>query len=327
MKHITLLLLSALSVTLSALAQGPLAPPGAPAPTFKTLQQVEPRTPIANLPYFITQPGSYYVVTNLITGGSGGIVISNNNVTVDLNGFALIGAGGGNGVRVGGSRTNIAIRNGTLSGWNGAVDATSASSVQLERISASHNVGTSALAAGDHALVVACTADFNSNVGILAGLGSVVKMCAASGNGGFGIQTFSGGTVSGCSVISNTTDGIRLGFNSTVIDCTASFNGNNGISLSQGSLARNNTCVGNGGAGIVTTGFGNTVDQNHVANNSRGIEVPIASNLIIRNSASRNPPTGATSSSNYVFTGTPNFGPTNATTGVVTNHPWANFNF
>ncbi len=34
--------------------QGALAPPGAPAPTMKTLTQVEPRTPIPALPYVIS---------------------------------------------------------------------------------------------------------------------------------------------------------------------------------------------------------------------------------------------------------------------------------
>ncbi len=49
----------------TAIAQGPLTPPGAPAPTMKTLDQVEVRTPITNLPYTITQPGSYYLIANL----------------------------------------------------------------------------------------------------------------------------------------------------------------------------------------------------------------------------------------------------------------------
>ena len=34
----------------SLLAQGSLTPPGAPAPTMKTLDQIEARTPITNRP-------------------------------------------------------------------------------------------------------------------------------------------------------------------------------------------------------------------------------------------------------------------------------------
>ena len=39
-------------------AQGPLTPPGAPAPTMKTLAQVEPRIAITNAPYTIKRPRS-----------------------------------------------------------------------------------------------------------------------------------------------------------------------------------------------------------------------------------------------------------------------------
>jgi hypothetical protein len=42
------------------LAQGSLTPPpGAPAPTMKTLDQIEARTPISSAPFTISAPGSY----------------------------------------------------------------------------------------------------------------------------------------------------------------------------------------------------------------------------------------------------------------------------
>src|SRR5689334_14686480 len=87
------LLLSTLNACLSTChAQGSLTPPGAPAPTMKTLSQVEPRTPISSLPYTITNPGSFYVTTNLNYSGAGnGITVSSGNVTIDLNGFTLQG--------------------------------------------------------------------------------------------------------------------------------------------------------------------------------------------------------------------------------------------
>ena len=78
----------------SAYAQGTLAPPGTPAPTMKTLQQVEPRTPISGLPYTITNSESHYVTGNLESTGNG-VVIATGNVTPDLMGFSLNGDGGG----------------------------------------------------------------------------------------------------------------------------------------------------------------------------------------------------------------------------------------
>ena len=86
MKKIALLLPVALLLpALPCAAQGPLSPPGAPAPTMKTLEQIEPRTPISSLPYTITNSGSYYVVSNLHSTGHG-IVIEVSGVTVDLMG-------------------------------------------------------------------------------------------------------------------------------------------------------------------------------------------------------------------------------------------------
>jgi hypothetical protein len=61
-KQLTIFIASA---TLSALGQGVLTPPGSPAPTMKTLSQVEPRTPISSVPYTITESGSYDLTTNL----------------------------------------------------------------------------------------------------------------------------------------------------------------------------------------------------------------------------------------------------------------------
>src|SRR3954469_20973728 len=78
----------------SLFAQGSLTPPGPPAPTMKSLNQVEPRIPISSAPFNISAPGSYYLTANLnAAAGAVGITVAADHVTIDLNGFAVIGHG------------------------------------------------------------------------------------------------------------------------------------------------------------------------------------------------------------------------------------------
>jgi hypothetical protein len=121
MKTKTLLTATASSFIIlhSAFGQGALTPPGAPAPTMKSLAQIEPRTPISAAPFTITAPGSYYLTTNLTISAGTAINISANNVMLDLNGFTLFStetpAASSVGISLN-SVTNITIIRGCISG-------------------------------------------------------------------------------------------------------------------------------------------------------------------------------------------------------------------
>jgi len=100
-------------------AQGSLTPPGAPAPTMKTLAQIEARTPISSAPFTISVPGSYYLTTNLTVSSGDAIIIAASGVTLDLNGFTLSSTANpaaGYGVRLNGSLSDITIANGHIRG-------------------------------------------------------------------------------------------------------------------------------------------------------------------------------------------------------------------
>ncbi len=93
-------------------------PPGAIASTNCT--QIN-EDAIGPLPFTISNPGCYVLTSNL-TGVSGqpGIVIDADHVTLDLNGFALIGvAGSTDGVKMLGIHENIEVRSGTVTDWGG----------------------------------------------------------------------------------------------------------------------------------------------------------------------------------------------------------------
>src|SRR5437763_11008128 len=95
---------AALFLPLAAFSQGSLTPPGAPAPTMKKLDEVEPRTNLQATPaavgvdttnpsyhFIISQPGSYYLSANVLVTKANGIQISAEGVTLDLNGFQVSG--------------------------------------------------------------------------------------------------------------------------------------------------------------------------------------------------------------------------------------------
>ena len=270
-------------------AQGPLTPPGAPAPSMKTLDQIEPRTPISSQPYTITQPGSYYLTTNLIGGAVVGIEINADNVTLDLNGFAVIGPGN-TGINVEDGHTNTFIRNGAVQDWvNTGVYAGRAYNCQTERLMVSGN--GRGIWAGTNATVSACTVQSNSLFGISCERGSVILGCTV-GNTALlsGISSGAGSTIKDSTVQGNSTDGITVGENSTVSGCTARANGGIGIFVSLGCTV--NDCVSKNNAldGFRSDTGGTFSHCSSTFNTGKGYALGIG-NTITACSAARN--TGA----------------------------------
>ncbi|MBI3882360.1 MAG: right-handed parallel beta-helix repeat-containing protein [Verrucomicrobia bacterium] len=366
MKTPHLLLATALVVLLSTLnaqlstvfAQGGLTPPGAPAPLFKTLQQVEPRTPISALPFTISNSGSFYVTSNL-TGiaSANGITVQADDVTLDLSGFTLAGVASSlDGIHVTGLHTNVAIRNGTVRGWGGdGIDASSLFSGSFLELRAIGNVGNG-FNAGTNALLNLCIADYNQANGIVASRAAMIQNCTARENGaaGFFVLPPGGGafppagaqlincfahtnggngftvTVSqviNCYSANNLGHGIFCSTRSQVTGCKVMLNHLSGIFATSGSSIIGNSVVGVGAtlgstnACILSIGgSGNRFEDNHLMNHDTGMLVTGGNNFIFKNTSQ-----GITLASNYVITAGGSIGPTNTASGVVTNHPWANF--
>lgn len=86
---------------------------------MKTLGQVEARTPISSAPTVISEPGAYYLTTNLVIGSGDAIVIATNGVTLDLNGFTISSTApgvAGSGILLYGGVREVMILNGAIRG-------------------------------------------------------------------------------------------------------------------------------------------------------------------------------------------------------------------
>jgi len=195
----TALLVSVFSYQFSdLLAQGSLTPPGAPAMTMKTLDQIEPRTLITSLPFNITSGGSYYLATNL-TGSSGfdGITIQADNVTIDLNGFSLVGVPGSlHGISVPNAQQNLSIYSGTVTSWGAAgIDAHNASNAQFEQLRLAGN-GGAGISVGTNSMVARCAASGNLTDGLFVfGPGNRIEENNLTKNHYFGITTLAPGNL------------------------------------------------------------------------------------------------------------------------------------
>lgn len=282
---------------LTPLGAGSLDPQGPPAPTMKTLVDVEPRLALSggSGSTTIRAADTSYYLTGSRTGvpGADGIVIDASDVTLDLNGYSLVGVPGSlDGIRVAAGRTNVTIRNGTVSGWGGdGLDGSAGSSVLVVDVHASGNT-EDGIRVGVAGRVINGGATGNGADGFDAsGEGAVLENCSARGNGA--LTASSGGfrvaygLARGCSSVGTVGGGhgFMASTGAVIIGCAAHRNEGAGIRISDRGRAESNECDGNG-IGILTFQDG-VVKGNHVTNNGIGIQCGNGP-LVIGNMASGN---------------------------------------
>ena len=216
-------------------------------------------------PVTISQPGSYRLTGNLDVTvaadpkNTDAIDVTADNVTIDLNGFSILGpavcsgrpvtsctnTGSGAGVYgAAGLGGYLVVRNGTIQGMGGSGVYTYLPYVAIERV-----------------LTVSC-----GSGGILISNGTVSK-CQAANNGGDGISDSGPGVVSESMALYNQGAGISV--EETVVSGnTAHSNGGVGILVTLLGTASNNTMYNNAGVGLQCIGGGSL--SNSFYNNNGG---------------------------------------------------------
>jgi hypothetical protein len=224
---------------------------------MKSLDQIEPRTDLANVAsdannrFVIGQPGCYYLTSN-ITTNKNGIIIHVDGVTLDLNGFALVGDGtaGRSGITSSVAVKNIRILNGMVRGFAAAGIFLNGSSGVLASDLTIRDNGTTGLYLGDESMVTRCVIKGNVTSGLRVASASTVTDCAVTANGGAGITAGNNAVVERCVVGSNTGDGILVAGASVIADCSADANAGTGITCGVSCILRNSTSRASGSQGF-----------------------------------------------------------------------------
>lgn len=300
------MLATAAGTPTSALAGSLNPPPGPVTSTMKTLSDVEPRTALsqANTPgnvtnqFKITQPGSYYLAGDIIAspGANPCILITANDVTLDLNGFS-VRAAAAEGIHIAGDR--VLIRNGKLSMSAGSADGiymqdgaddiviedmtitgVGGSCVRTQSACNSVTIRDTKVMGGQYGVLLT-SADTSSTlshvqcfgasrVGLFLSDRATLEDCVvretgnAGGIVGYGIYVGQASSIRNCQVLDSLyvgaaapATGISASGNSTIDGCTVYSRGSVGVRLSgQGTTLRNSR-VTMGAAGQTAVALSN----------------------------------------------------------------------
>ncbi len=223
----------------------------APVATMKTVQQVEPRTPIESIPITITEPGSYYLTGDLTidTVNADGIIINSNNVSIDLNGYGLYGnstLSEDDGIVVLGTQHHIIIYNGIVSGWDGdGINALNADNSIFENLMVSNN-GGDGIVTDFGCIIINCTTSYNGLDGQEGDDGTIIKNGTSYENEDNGFQTSEGCLALDLVSYKNLTDGVDVAAGSIVSRCVTKENGVFGVDLAIGGSVVASTASYNG---------------------------------------------------------------------------------
>ncbi len=299
-----------------AFGQGSLTPPGTPAPTMKTLDELntsitqisnavmntDTRIDIATVMYttagtnvidhYITQPGEYYLSSNLNATNWCCIYIIAEGVTLDLNGFSISSPQSKYvGIVISSVASKCTIKNGSIQGFEFGVSCSS-SSCSFKNLILSE-CSTKGLISGTAAQIINCRALNNEGIGIYVGKNSHIENCIAEENEDYGILLLEGGTILNCIAINNAKGisvygkpaivkhcisvendgtGLSCGANTIIEGCIVRNNASTGISIGNACVLNTTISSENTGIGIYSVGSGSRLTKCLTKNNiSNGI--------------------------------------------------------
>ena len=188
----------------------------------------------------ITASGSYQLVNNLTTSGDCLVVAAGAtaNITIDLNGFTILGDGTGSGIRGDNVFEGFTIRNGTVKNFNVGLSMFGNTGL-VEKVQLIRNTGTALFSVEN--VILKDSVIVGNQKGVDLGRGSKLIDNIVSDNTGDGIVVLGAPTLPG---------------GGTLVNNTATNNGGVGITVDCPSTLLGNTATGNAGGNLVTNGSG-----------------------------------------------------------------------
>lgn len=165
----TLMLFLFSGFLLKTVSAGDLEPTGTPGPTMKTLDQIEPRSPIpaSEAPvaaFVISTPGSYYLEGDRHASDHG-ISVTADDVTIDLMGYSLIGPDSGESYGIwlnpAGARKSVEMKNGTITDFTHGIYLRGSTGTRIVDLRIT-SCGSATFGGGTGCLIRGCTIVDNS---------------------------------------------------------------------------------------------------------------------------------------------------------------------
>jgi parallel beta-helix repeat protein len=222
-------------------------------------------------PVTVSEEGSYVLTSNLeVPADSNGIDISANRVTLDLNGFAIIGNGGDTGDGVNSFQptveagSNVVVRNGAVKGMGGiGVEVGPQSRVEAIRALGNGSEGINAT----RCCVITRNTVTSNHTGIRAAA-SIITSNILSYNDASGIYATGEGTITDNKVIASGGNGVHASSRCTITGNTVSDSGEDGVYASDGCTITGNTVTGSGVTGVHASD-GCTITGNTLRGNAK----------------------------------------------------------
>jgi len=258
-------------------------------------------TDTPDFPVTIDHGGSYRLTSDLVvaTANTDAILVTTTGaeVTIDLNGFSILGpvtctgvpvtdcstSGSGRGIYGGDPTGRLRVTNGAIRGM-GDVDVwADGEPLSVDSLHVSHSQ-YGILSTAPFGQVSDTVVERVRHEGISLGGYATVRNCTATMNGGTGISA-SSGTITGSVANQNGADGIG-GSAGTVSGNTANDNAEDGISVGSATLT-GNMVSSNGRMGILAVGTATVTGNTVLQNASHGIELN-GSSTVLDNTVSLN---------------------------------------